>query len=89
MMEQILMHVEHLHSTGLTDVMVIRDFLSHHLSPLRHCIHLACFYSGPNDVTYSFIEGKHHPELLATSSLFCVCVCVTPTGSDYVGSCSG
>lgn len=63
-MRRMLDHVFHLCDTRLTDVMVIGDFLVYRLSPLWHQGHLTCYYSGPNKMAWTFIEGKHLLKLI-------------------------
>ena len=39
--------------------MVVGDYMHRRLSPLRRRGHLACFYSGPKDVTRTFVGGNN------------------------------
>jgi hypothetical protein len=47
-----------LKAAGLTGAMVITDFVSRRISPLRERGRLACYYTGPEDCTRTFVGGK-------------------------------
>ena len=48
-----------LQEAGLTGTMVIGDFVGRRISPLRQRERLACFYTGPDDLTRTFVGGKN------------------------------
>jgi hypothetical protein len=55
---QVLERLRSLRVAGLTGAMVIGDFVQRRISPLRRRERLACFYTGPDDLTRTFVGGK-------------------------------
>ena len=62
--------IRHLRDAGLTGAMVIGDFVHHRLSPLRERAHMACYYRGVDDESWTHVGGMNLPALLPSFPLF-------------------